>query len=91
MSSIVPTIMAETVDQLKAAIERLQPFAKRVHYDLADGDFAPSILIDPDSLYWPEGWEVDIHMMYARPSERLAHIVTLRPSMIILPASLHEE
>lgn len=91
MSVVVPTIMAETVDQLKASIDRLAPFARRVHFDLADGDFAPTILIDPDKLYWPEGWEVDIHMMYARPSEQLARIVALRPRMIILHAESQED
>ena len=91
MSVIVPTIMAETVDQLKASIDRLHPFAKRVHFDLADGDFAPTLLIEPDKLSWPEGWEVDIHMMYARPSEQLAHIVQLRPSMVVLHAEAQED
>ena len=91
MSVVVPTIMAETVDQLKESIERLQPFAKRVQYDLSDGDFAPTILIDPGSLYWGEGWEVDVHMMYARPSEQLARIVQLRPSMVILHAEAQED
>lgn len=91
MSVVVPTIMAETLDQLKSSIDRLQPFAKRVHYDLSDGDFAPTILIGPEKLYWPEGWEVDIHMMYARPSEQLAQIVQLRPSMVILHAEAQED
>ena len=91
MSVIVPTVMAETIDQLKASVDRLTPFAKRVHYDLTDGEFAPTILLDPSSLYWTEGWEVDIHMMYARPSERLAEIVVLRPSMIILHAEADED
>ena len=91
MSVVVPTIMAETLDQLKASVERLQPFAKRVHFDLADGDFAPTILLDPDSLYWPEGWQVDVHMMYARPSEHLARIASLHPSMVILHAEAQED
>lgn len=91
MSVIVPTIMAETVDQLKASIDRLAPFAKRVHFDLADGDFAPTLLLDPAQLSWPEGWQVDIHMMYSRPSEQLAQIVALRPHMVILHAETQED
>ncbi len=91
MSMIVPTIMAETVDQLKESIDRFQPFTKRIHIDLADGDFAPTLLIDPSTLYWPQGWEVDIHLMYARPSEQLARIVALRPTMIILHSESQED
>lgn len=91
MSIIVPTVMAETIEQLKDSIETLQPFAKRVHFDLADGDFAPTILVQPDVLYWPEGWQVDIHLMYARPSEQLAQVARLKPHMIILHAETQED
>lgn len=91
MSVVVPTVMAETVDQLKESLDRIQPFAKRVHFDVADGDFAPTLLLDPGKLYWPEGWEVDIHMMYKRPSEQLTWISQMRPSMIILHAEAEED
>lgn len=91
MSIIVPTIMAETIDQLREALERVRPFAKRIHFDLADGEFAPTLLLPPGSLYWPEGMQADIHMMYARPSEQLPYILQMRPNMIILHAEAEED
>lgn len=91
MSQIVPTIMAETVDQLKEATVRLQPFARRVHIDISDGEFAPTFLLSEAQLSWPEGWEVDIHAMVARPSEHLGQLMQLKPSLVILHAEAQED
>lgn len=91
MSQIVPTIMAETVDQLREATVRIQPFARRVHIDISDGEFAPTFLLNEAQLFWPEGWEVDIHAMVARPSEHLGALLQLRPSLVILHAEAQED
>lgn len=91
MSQVVPTIMAETIDQLREATVRIQPFARRVHIDISDGEFAPTFLLNEAQLFWPEGWEVDIHAMVARPSEHLAQIIQLKPSLVILHAETQED
>lgn len=91
MSVIVPTVMVETIDQLRESTTRLQPFARRVHIDLSDGEFAPTFLLSESQLFWPEGWEVDIHAMVARPSEHLAQLIQLKPSMVILHAECQED
>ncbi len=91
MGLIVPTIMAETVDEYRPLIESIQTFARRVHIDLSDGDFAPTFLLGVDQVYWPEGMEVDMHAMLARPSEYLAQIVQRRPSLVILHAEAQED
>lgn len=91
MSVIVPTIMAETLDQLRESTGRLQPFARRVHFDISDGEFAPTFLLNESQLFWPEGWEVDIHAMVARPSEHLAQLIQLKPSMVVLHAEAQED
>lgn len=91
MSIIVPTIMAETVDQLRDATARLQTFARRVHIDISDGEFAPTFLLNEAQLFWPQGWEVDVHAMVARPSEHLAQLIQLKPSMVILHAEAQED
>lgn len=91
MALIVPTVMAETADEFRSALDKVLPFTRRVHVDVSDGEFAPTFLLDPAEMFWPEGTEVDIHVMVARPSEYLARIVGLRPSMIILHAESQEE
>ena len=91
MSQIVPTIMAETVDQLREAEVRIQPFARRVHIDISDGEFAPTFLLNEAQLFWPEGWEIDIHAMVARPSEHLGALMQLKPSLVILHAEAQED
>ncbi len=87
---IVPTIMPETLDALRATLQAYQPFARRIHIDISDGEFAPVFLLSESQLYWPEGWEVDIHAMVARPSEHLPQLIQLKPSMIILHAEAQE-
>ena len=91
MSIIVPTIMAETIDQLREATEKLQTFVRRVHIDISDGEFAPTFLLNEAQLFWPEGWEVDVHAMVARPSEHLAQLIQLKPSMVVLHAEAQED
>ena len=77
MSTIVPTVMAETVEQLGESTEKIKAFVRRVHIDISDGEFAPTFLLNEAQLTWPEGWEVDIHAMVARPSEHIAQLIKL--------------
>jgi ribulose-phosphate 3-epimerase len=90
MATIVPTIMVETVDQFREASERVAPFARRIHIDISDGEFAPTFLLEESQLYWPPEWEVDVHAMVARPSEHLAKLIEMKPSLIIIHAEVTE-
>jgi len=83
MSEIAPTITVETPDEYQAMLQRLQPFAKRVHIDISDGEFAPSFLLPENQLSWPPEWTVDIHAMVLRPQEHLAALINLKPNLII--------
>jgi len=87
---ISPCITAETTEAYKQQIERLQPFATRVHIDISDGEFAPSFLVGANELYWPPNWQVDVHAMVVRPSEHLARLFQLKPSLIIIHAECSE-
>lgn len=90
MTVIAPCITVETAEAYKEQVERLQPFATRVHIDISDGEFAPNFLVSENQLYWPPSWQVDVHMMVARPSEHLARLFELRPSLIIIHAEISE-
>lgn len=91
MAQIVPTIMAETAEQLSESIARLQPFARRVHFDISDGEFAPTFLLSENQITWPSGWEVDIHAMVTRPSEHIAQLIQLKPSLVIFHVEAGED
>ncbi len=91
MGQIVPAITVETLDQYRAATEQISGFARRVHVDISDGEFAPTFLLSEASLYWPENWEVDVHAMVARPSEHLAAILQLKPYRVIFHAEAKED
>lgn len=86
MSTIVPTILAETTDDYKVQVERIHPFAKRAHIDISDGEFAPNFTVGAAQVWWPQEWIVDIHAMVARPLEHLETLTSLKPNMIIFHA-----
>jgi ribulose-phosphate 3-epimerase len=82
MSVIAPTITVETADEYKLAVDRLHPFAQRVHIDISDGEFAPTFLLGETQLWWPKEWTVDIHAMVARPIEHVTALIAMKPNLI---------
>lgn len=91
MSVIAPCITTQTPEDYKAAVERIQPFAQRVHIDISDGEFAPNYLLPLGQLWWPKEWTVDLHMMVMRPSQHLAQLTSLRPNLVVLHAEADED
>jgi len=91
MAVVAPTILTETAEEYKTIVDGLTPFAKRVHIDISDGEFTPTFLLGEGQLWWPKEWEVDIHAMVARPSEHLAQLIALKPSMILFHAEVQED
>ena len=91
MSVIAPSITVETADQYKVVVEKLQPFAQRVHIDVSDGEFAPTFLLAENQLWWPKEWQIDIHVMVARPSEHLPTLIAMKPNLIVFHAEVKED
>lgn len=91
MSQIVPAITVETLDAYQAETQRIGTYARRVHIDISDGEFAPTFLLAESNLYWPEGWEVDLHAMVMRPSEHMAAILQLKPHLVVFHAETQED
>ncbi|EDK72223.1 ribulose-phosphate 3-epimerase [candidate division TM7 genomosp. GTL1] len=88
MAIICPTVDSPDPDPhpYRQQMERLQPFASRVHIDLMDGEFAPVTSIKPIQVWWPEGWIADIHLMFQRPLAHLETLISLHPNMVIIHA-----
>jgi ribulose-phosphate 3-epimerase len=86
MSVIAPAILVETDEQYKASIERLTPFVQRAHIDVSDGEFAPVFLVEPEKLWWPKEWMVDIHAMVMHPMDYVDRLIALKPHLITFHA-----
>lgn len=84
--SICPTITAETPDEYRRQMERVESFATRIHVDVADGQFAPRKLVGFDSIWWRGNRTIDLHVMYRRPLEHAEIILALQPRLVIVHA-----
>ena len=87
MSSVIaPAILAENAQQYKEQVDRITGFAERVHIDLTDGEFAPTVTVSIPELWAPEGWTIDIHAMVNKLDEYVPKLIALRPHLIIIHA-----
>jgi ribulose-phosphate 3-epimerase len=85
-ATICPTVLAGNPDEYRQQIERVAGFASRMHIDLADGKFAPSRTIPLESVWWPAGMHIDLHVMYKHPFEHTAKMLRMQPHLIIVHA-----
>lgn len=86
MAVICPTVTATDTHQYREQMERIEPFARRVHIDLMDGKFAATKSPGLDQVWWPRGLRADIHLMYQRPLEQLSALIKLRPHLVVIHA-----
>lgn len=86
MSIICPTVTAFDLHSYREQLDKLVPFAKRIHIDLMDGVFAPTVSPDLDKIWLPEGIICDIHIMYQHPEKQLKKLIALKPHMVIIHA-----
>lgn len=86
MAIICPTITATEPHVYREQMNRVKSFAKRVHIDMADGVFAPVKLVDLKHIWWPDGLEVDIHLMYESVAPFTNELIKLRPNLVIVHA-----
>lgn len=91
MSEIAPCITVETAEAYKAYVDKIHPFAQRVHIDISDGEFAPTFLLGASQLWWPQEWVVDVHAMVMRPLEHVQALIQLKPHTIIFHAEADRE
>jgi ribulose-phosphate 3-epimerase len=91
MAIIAPCITVETVDEFTRLSQSYTQFARRIHVDISDGEFAPTFLLSADQMRFPSEIEVDIHAMVARPSEYVDQLIALRPHTIIFHVEVTED
>lgn len=81
---ICPTVTAFDPHEFREQMERAAGFAERIHIDLMDGEFAPTVSPDLLQTWWPYDVIADIHLMYQRPMDHLQQLIKLKPHMVIV-------
>lgn len=84
--TICPTVLASTPQAFQEQMERIEPFAPRVHIDLGDGLFAPVTTVGLDQIWWRGDRLINLHVMYRYPFHYVRAMLSLRPSMVIVHA-----
>lgn len=89
-SIIVPAILTNDPAVYQNQMTTYAQFSKRIQLDISDGEFSPTVTIPETGLVFPQGVEVDLHIMALRPSEHLQAIIAIKPSLVILHAEAGE-
>lgn len=84
--TICPTITAETPDEYRTQMRRIESFATRIHIDTSDGRFAPRKLVKFDGIWWRGDRTIDLHIMYQWPTIHREMILALSPRLVIIHA-----
>lgn len=86
MAIIAPTITAFDPHEYREQIERVEPFAKRLHIDLMDGLFTHTKSPGLKHIWWPHNIVAEIHLMYQEPMSFLDQLIVLKPATVIIHA-----
>lgn len=83
---VAPTITTANPTEYKEIIKKYYSFTKRIHIDVSDGTLGPNVpvSISETAVWWPKGWQVDIHLMSAEPGNHLDNLIKLHPNLVIL-------
>ena len=83
MARVAVSINATTPEDYAARIERVKPFAQRIHVDLSDGVFTDRKTIGAAQVYDWDGAEMELHLMLEHPASQLQTVMSLTPSLAI--------
>jgi ribulose-phosphate 3-epimerase len=87
---ICPTVTAYDFEEYSRQLRVVSQFAKRIHIDLMDGQFAPTKSPNLNEIWLPpHGPIIDIHLMYQEPMASLAQLVRLQPHMVVIHNEAH--
>ena len=83
MASIAPTINALSPQDYAARIDRVKPFATRLHIDIGDGVFTDVKTPGLSQVYDIDGVPFDLHLMMVHPEGQIENIIALEPQLVI--------
>jgi ribulose-phosphate 3-epimerase len=91
MTTICPTVTAQDITEFNRQQHVAESFAKRIHLDLMDGQLAPTISPDMNSLSLNKGYIYDFHLMYNEPHKYIDQIISLKPNLVIVHAETNTD
>lgn len=77
--SIYPSLLAlaDRKEDWASEIALVESFSSGIHFDIGDGDFVPSRMLDPvDIALVQTELPIDVHLMVQRPSEYFEKILS---------------
>jgi ribulose-phosphate 3-epimerase len=83
MASVAPTINATSPADYAARIDRVKPFARRLHIDVGDGVFTGVKTPGLTQVYDIDGVPFDLHLMMNHPEGQIENICALQPHLVI--------
>ena len=91
MAAIVPVIVAENDQDYRNQVAICNVFSKRAHVVVSDGTLTEFRTLPFQSVWRPQGWEFDLHMMVSQPSIYVDAIIKLNPSVVFFHAEVNED
>ncbi|MCB9839916.1 hypothetical protein H6794_03610 [Candidatus Nomurabacteria bacterium] len=85
MSQICPTILATNTSDYSKQLEKVN-FAPRLQVDVMDGIFTNSKSLELADIPIFQPGQVDLHVMFQRPSDFFDEFIRLKPAMVIVQA-----
>lgn len=89
MAIICPTVTAYDSHEYSAQMERASKFAGRIHIDLMDGLFAPTVSPNLKHSWWPHEIIADVHLMYQNPMNYVDQLIHMNPHMVVIHNEAH--
>ena len=73
MVEIIPAILTDSSGKFKELVRKLEPYASRIHIDIADGEFVPNKTVAGynELREIESAVKFDIHLMVKRPQDQL--------------------
>lgn len=84
MPIICPTVTAYDKKSYVEGLKKATELSRRIHIDISDGIFTDKKSVSLDDIYWPDGWQVDLHLMVQKPMDIIDKIIKKRPHLVII-------
>lgn len=86
MATICPTVTAFDTETFQKQLTLVTTFADRIHIDIMDGDFTPTVSPKLSEVTVKTDKIVDVHVMYRNPQEIIDDLISLQPHLVIIHA-----